>query len=54
MQREGNVSYIAVLVYDYELLKNNLFICERNLGEVKLIEILSDPSAVWRHLNFKI
>ena len=46
MQSEGNDSHIGILVCDYKLLKKNLFVCEHNLGEVKLIEILSDPSAV--------
>lgn len=49
MQSEGNDSHIGILVCDYKLLEKNLFVCEHNLGEVKLIEILSDPSAVWMH-----
>lgn len=49
MQSEGNDSHIGILVCDYKLLKKNLFVCEHNLGKVKLIEILSDPSTVWMH-----
>lgn len=49
MQSEGNVSRIGILVYDYKLLKKKLFVCECNLGEVQLLEILSDPSATWIH-----